>query len=375
MKIKLIEKILVLGILIFMSGTGVVSALNGSSITNFQPMNLGNWLYVGGSNPGNYSTIQEAIGNASNGDTVFVYDDMSPYQENIRINKQIFVIGENRDTTIISGVTGQDHVVRINYKNIELKGFTIIGNASGQDGITVYPLMELCTISNNIIKDSDYGIFLQATSSRITISNNIILNNDFQGIFLQESDRNIISGNTIEGNGDFGIVFDLISKQNLIDNNTIDNNFGGIQLSSSSSQNNISGNQVTNNNMEGIAIKGILSTVNEIEGNNITNNNIGLKISSGGKNIITSNNFKNNIRTGLQLSGSNDNIVKMNNFMDNRQNARFVFSSRTIWDENYWDDWIGIRFEAPIFKNFPKTIRGFIFRNYDKNPQEEPYDI
>ncbi len=375
MNSKIIEKTLVLGILILMAGAGVVSAINVDSITDIQPLNLGNWLYVGGNGTGNYSNIQEAIDNASGGDTVFVYDDMSPYQENIRINKQIFLIGENRDTTIISGVSGQDHVVRISFKNVELNGFTIIGDASGQDGIAVYPLMELCTISNNIIKDSDYGILLQATSSRITISDNIISDNNYQGIFLQESDRNIISENTINGNGDFGIVFDLISKQNLVENNTIEGNFGGIQLSGSSSQNTISGNEITNNNMEGIVIKGILSTANEFEGNNITENNAGLKISSGGKNIIIGNHFENNVLSGIRLSGSNDNVINNNNFINNKRNAQFVFSFRTNWDENYWDDWMGVRFDAPLFKNFPKVIRGLVLRNYDKNPQEVPFDI
>ncbi|MCD6481001.1 MAG: hypothetical protein J7L31_01850, partial [Thermoplasmata archaeon] len=61
----------------------------------------GNILYVGGSGPENYSKIQNAIDNASDGDTVFVYDDSSPYYENIVINKSINLVGENKDTTVI----------------------------------------------------------------------------------------------------------------------------------------------------------------------------------------------------------------------------------------------------------------------------------
>ena len=38
----------------------------------------GNTLYVGGLGPNNYTIIQEAIDNASDGDTIFVYDDSSP---------------------------------------------------------------------------------------------------------------------------------------------------------------------------------------------------------------------------------------------------------------------------------------------------------
>ena len=37
-----------------------------------------NISYVGGSGPGNYSKIQDAIENATKGDTVFVFDDSSP---------------------------------------------------------------------------------------------------------------------------------------------------------------------------------------------------------------------------------------------------------------------------------------------------------
>ena len=375
MRNKIICKELVFGIVLLFVGAGVVSALNENSTINYKPMDLGNWLYVGGGGLDNYTRIQEAIDNASDGDTVYVFDDLSPYQENIRINKKILVTGENRETTIISGVTGQDHVVRINSKNAEINGFTIKGAAGGQDGVTVYKLKEDNIISNNIIKESSYGIYLQATSTRTTISDNIISNNDFQGIFCQGSGRNVITGNTISANGKFGISMELNSIQNWIIDNTIENNFGGIQLTGSSKQNNISGNQILNNDMEGILIKGLLCTANEITKNNISGNKAGMKISSGGKNIITSNNIKDNTMKGISLSVSNENIIEMNNFIGNRKNAGFVASFSTTWDSNYWDNWIGVKLDLPLFKKFPKVIRGIVMRNFDTNPQEEPYDI
>ena len=49
----------------------------------------GNTLYVGGMGPDNYSKIQDAIIDAQESDTVFVYDDSSPYKEDIIINKSI----------------------------------------------------------------------------------------------------------------------------------------------------------------------------------------------------------------------------------------------------------------------------------------------
>ncbi|HWR28033.1 MAG TPA: hypothetical protein VN377_06325, partial [Candidatus Thermoplasmatota archaeon] len=55
------------------------------------PKSSGNWLYVGGSGSNNYTMIQDAIDNASDGDTVFVFNGM--YVGYVIINKSINLIG------------------------------------------------------------------------------------------------------------------------------------------------------------------------------------------------------------------------------------------------------------------------------------------
>ena len=67
------------------------------------PASVGNTLYVGGSGPGNYTKIHDAINDANDGDTVFVYDYSSPYNEIVVVDKSIKLIGENKNTTIING--------------------------------------------------------------------------------------------------------------------------------------------------------------------------------------------------------------------------------------------------------------------------------
>ena len=90
---------------------------------------LGNIFFVGGSGPNNYTLIQNAIDNASNGDTVFVMDDSSPYYENLIVDKQINLIGEDKNNTIIDG-NGIGDVVSLYYDKIVLSGFSIINNGN-----------------------------------------------------------------------------------------------------------------------------------------------------------------------------------------------------------------------------------------------------
>ena len=45
------------------------------------------------------------------------------------------------------------------------------------------------------------------------------------------------------------------------------------------------------------------------------------------------------------------------------------------WDGNYWDKWIGNRFNLPIFQKFPKIIFGGLGFDIDWHPAKELNDI
>jgi len=70
----LFKKGLAVGIIFFL----VISSVPYSILSNEISTGTfdGNILYVGGSGPGNYSIIQNAINDASDGDTIFVFDDI-----------------------------------------------------------------------------------------------------------------------------------------------------------------------------------------------------------------------------------------------------------------------------------------------------------
>ncbi|KYK29293.1 hypothetical protein AYK20_05705 [Thermoplasmatales archaeon SG8-52-1] len=204
----------------------------------------GNILYVGGSGPNNYSKIQDAIDVTSDGDTVFVYDDSSPYYENLTIDKSISLIGENKDTTVIEyGVI----VVKIIADWVTISGFTI---QSGEYGIAIYQ-SNFSNINNNNIVNNGAGVDLMY-SNNITINGNIIINNylglitaysnyntitdnniicsDWVGIGLSHSNNSIISGNNISNSGRIysGMNLHCCYNNTIFHNNLINNSKNAI---------------------------------------------------------------------------------------------------------------------------------------------------
>ena len=305
----------------------------------------GNILYVGGDGPGNYTAIQDAINDATDGDTVFVYDDSSPYYENIFIDKSIQLIGENRETTIIDGQRIGD-VVWFANDEINISGFTIQngGNSDGTAG----------------------GIRLDP-SSHSMIFNNIIKNNDMYGIHAIEntSSNNIISRNIVTKNGaeDYRTraclnIYLLRSSNNTITDNIIKDAIGmGIAICYWSENTTVRRNIITGNKMEGI--KSRFSYNNTIIENTIENNSLfGIRILYGS----ASNRFeRNNIQNNFPI-----------NVFFIQTNPRFP----NYWDNNYWGR----------SRLVPKPILGYVQPNVQKlfgmpwlaidwHPAQEPYEI
>lgn len=240
-----------------------------------------NTLYVGGSGPGNYTTIQDAIEAANPGDTVFVYK--GKYIENIFINITINLIGENKNKTIIDGGSKND-VIYIGFPadNASITGFTIQNSGNYSAGGAIF----------------DAGIEIHSDYNHI--KNNIISNHPLYGIRLWASKGDNISYNTITACNRSGIDF-LAGPSNIISHNIIYNNYVGISaLGSTNSKENI------------------------LSYNTFLRNNKGLAMYDS-NNLICYNNFINNVDFNAM---SHFNFWKMK-------------PSRNIWDSNYWDDWIG----------------------------------
>jgi len=204
-KNNLIKKGLVLAVILLFVSVSVIPS-TGTTVEKKSSMSTysGNTLYVGGSGEGNYSNIQSAIDNASDGDTVFVYS--GTYYERVKLNKAIDLIGENKVTTVIDA-GGNGDAVKITANGVTIEGFTFqnSGNNYQYPDVGVEVRSDNNILSGNIIRDNLIGIWLY-DASRNTIHENTITHNDMDGIFINEyTYDNVVSGNIISNNGYEGI--------------------------------------------------------------------------------------------------------------------------------------------------------------------------
>lgn len=272
--------------------------------------------------PQDYSTIGEAISNASAGDTIQVQSGV--YNENIQINKSLTLQGQNKANTIIEGNGGSTptSVMTLAANNVRVSGLTIKSQSYSNTSCYAYGIWvegDKCTISDNTIQNTYIGIW-GSTPSSTTITQNTITGNIKDGIRFFGGAQNTISDNNITKNSVSGIA--LNGYLNTITNNSITNNFRGIGLGASYSV--LFGNNIESNNESGIFLDGSQNVIAE---NNVSSNKYGVYVT-------------------LQLTGPTGNRIFHNNFADNYVNA-FDNSSGLIevWDNgsqsngNFWSDY------------------------------------
>jgi parallel beta-helix repeat protein len=194
-----------------------------------------------------YTSIQDAINAANESDTIEVA--AGTYNENIVINKSLNVIGSGKQNTFLIGSSATQNTVKIIADTVYLSGFSI-DNSQGmsmQYHAIFIQSVQTCTISNNLVKNGENGIYV-ISSEMIEIFENTIENNNQKGIRLSTSNNNVIRDNIIQNNGDgiyttssdandiyeniilgngIGIYIAIGSNDNIIYTNDFDDNTGG----------------------------------------------------------------------------------------------------------------------------------------------------
>jgi len=170
--------------------------------------------------PDDYPTITDAIGNATEGDTIFVKKGTyeCPINQTLIIDKTISLIGEDPENTIINlhpahnvtwmwatpYVSYSDAIV-INANDVEILNFTINIKPGGDITVTgdrtqiidckITKGITLTSSSNNITGNTiGYRFTLKNTSSNIIVGNSIS-----EAFYMEYADSNVISNNTCMG--------------------------------------------------------------------------------------------------------------------------------------------------------------------------------
>ncbi|HID25470.1 MAG TPA: hypothetical protein EYP23_03295 [Thermoplasmata archaeon] len=187
---------------------------------------------------GSYPSLQSAIDNASDGDTITVNPGV--YHETLRINKSVNLIGAGVEKTTItcknnvsSGVT----IIEIAAGNCTIEGFTVTSsvNETGPPVTGFRVTSSNNHISNNTISNCTYGIYMYRGAENNTVSHNTILNNQY-GIYLfPGADSNVIFGNNVLNNTRYGVR--VKGKNNRVFKNIISHNNLGVYMCCGSGDN------------------------------------------------------------------------------------------------------------------------------------------
>ena len=221
-----------------------------------------------------FETIQDAIDNAKDGDTIEVAN--GTYAENVIVTKELVIrskTGNTGDVIIDADHTG-DAAVAISSNNVTLTGVTLRNATEFHTAAVALDTVEGCVVSNCIIERSYYGLSdLDGTGNTVIycevrnnddsgirfdgtreswITQNSIHSNEFDGVLMIGSHGNTIAYNLIQYNLDSGIKL-YGSHNNSIEENAFASNGGegmdpqfanGIYLSNSNG-NTFTGNMVS----------------------------------------------------------------------------------------------------------------------------------
>lgn len=256
-----------------------------------------------------FDSIQEAIDNAVDGDTIFV--NAGTYYEHVVVNKTLSLVGENSNTTIIDGNwTGV--VINVTRNGVIISDLTV-----QRSGSTYW---------------ENAGIFLDNVEN-CSISESILTENSFAGLELNHSHRCNISGNSILNNGGVGVTVVGGSFNDLSRNNIVENGWSALTLNDEADNNTISENSMTSNNLAviGHCINLYRSRNNTIQKNNITDDDNGIRLEYWSNcNVVSRNNITSNTLTGVSVEKYSDNNTISNNVVGGSRFGVAVDGSRYV---------------------------------------------
>jgi len=281
-------------------------------------VNTTGWWRDGGTFSASATPIQDAVDNATGGDTICVKD--GNYHENVNVNTANLTIKSENGyaNCVVNATDSNDHVFYVTANYVNITGFTV-ENATGgsRAGIYLGSGTAHCNISSNKATNNYYGVYLYYSSNNM-LTNNTANANSFYSIYLCYSSNNTLISNTASHNtGTYGIYLASCSN-NTLQNNDGEDNLIGIRLSDSS-------NNTVDNNTENLNDYGIWlctsSNDNTLTNNTANSNDYGIYLDSSSNNTLRSNTVCDNDFNGIRLVSSSSNTIYNNYFNNTPTNA------------------------------------------------------
>ncbi len=334
-----------------------------------------------------FKFIRDGINNSSNGSTIYVLNGC--YFENIIIDKSIFLIGENKNLTIVDG-NYNDFIINIVEDNLIIKNFTIRNSGGDINNAAIMINSNNNYIYNCIIYRTKTGIYLNRSSDNII--KNCIFHNNGEGIFLNSSynnnisecffshnslglnignSENIILEKTYANTNGVGFFINysrniIINKCALYNNN---DNQGGIFLNDCLDI--TINNSIIQHNGFGVNIEDC-NSINIIQTNLNLNTHTAVYVEKDSRNIlIYKSNIFNNFRFGLYIDDSYCNLIENNLF--NSLVGAYIENSICDLSKNWWGSAIGPAFfekyynDRLVYKNSKVKILPWLIEKVENS--------
>ena len=340
------QRWLTVGIIVLFIGTGIIPVTGLEREKPSLPLLSGTWLYVGGSGPNNFTKIQDAVDNASEGDTVFVYK--GTYVGYVMISKTIRLIGEDKNTTVISGYFA--YTVYILADGVNMSGFTIYTNGRLGEGIRIDSWNN--RFANNIIDAPRDRIRVAGGSN--TIAGNTIRN----CYFFISGDDNTVASNTVINNY-FGLCLTGYASDNIIADNSFFNS--GVFIS----EDTVGNNTVTNNTVNGKPLV-FVDDASDL----VLDGGAGQIILVNCINITVKHQELCNTTVGIQLCQSKGCVISWNTLTGNHY-GMFIDS----WNNTIYDNIITRNYYGMFLLGDNNTISGNTFTGNEGNGMYLSYSL
>lgn len=348
---------------------------------------------------GPYTTIQAALDQAVDGDTIEVRGGQ--YTAPLVVEKSVSLIGI--DTPVIDG-GGAGTVVTLAAPDILFSGFSVRGSGSDPDrdhaGITVKA--NHVVVQGNTISDVLFGVFVSQSDDVIVRGNNITSKAEFDlgrkgdAVRLWYSQRAIIEDNEVHHARDLVLWY---GEAVIVRNNIIRDGRYGVHLMYCNNSL-IEGNQLLDNSVgiytmyssdvtlrqnllrghrgaSGYAF-GFKDADNvEVTGNVVVDNHVGAFLdgtpfSPSGWGRYSENIFAFNEIGVVLLPAVTRNSFESNTFWENNEQVAVQGGGavgNNIWSGNYWSDYDGFDVDGDGFGDTPYSAERFFESLTDREPR------